>query len=153
MRHLLLPSFVALSLLGGCLDSSGPQTTPCDTVLLTFGPAPGDTVALANGLKVQTHRLGTGATAINGNTISIHYTGYLVSGARFDSSCFTQLPYRFQLGAGSVIAGFDQGIAGMKVGGVRRLIIPPSLGYGASANGSIPANSTLIFDVELLGVN
>lgn len=153
MRRLILPSLAALALLGGCLSSTDPKTTPCDTILLSFGGAPGDTTTLASGLKVQNHRLGTGATATTGSVVSIHYSGYLTTGSRFDSSCYDQTPISFQLGASQVIQGFEQGLPGMKVGGVRRLIIPPSLGYGSVAQQGIPANSTLIFDVELLGVN
>ena len=96
--------------------------------------------------------VGTGATAAVGDTVSVHYVGTLTNGTEFDSSYSRNQPFTFRVGAGQVIAGWDQGIPGMKVGGKRRLTIPPSLGYGNQANGPIPANSTLIFDVELLSI-
>jgi FKBP-type peptidyl-prolyl cis-trans isomerase FkpA len=97
---------------------------------------------------------GTGATASSGKTVSVHYTGWLASnGKKFDSSVDRGQPFMFQLGAGQVIKGWDEGVSGMKVGGKRQLRIPPELGYGSrGAGGVIPANATLIFDVELLAV-
>lgn len=105
-------------------------------------------------------RIGTGAEATPGQTIRVHYTGWLFDagapenkGRRFDSSRDRGQPFEFRLGAGMVIAGWDQGFAGMKVGGQRTLIIPPELGYGAQgAGGVIPPGATLLFEVELLGV-
>lgn len=104
--------------------------------------------------------IGTGAEAVPGQTIQVHYTGWLFDesapdnkGRKFDSSLDRGQPFEFQLGVGMVIAGWDQGFAGMKVGGRRTLVIPPELGYGArGAGGVIPPNATLIFEVELLGV-
>ena len=97
--------------------------------------------------------VGTGAEAGAGDTLTVHYTGWLADGTKFDSSYDRGTPYTFRLGAGSVIAGWDQGIPGMKVGGKRRLIIPPSLAYGASGRPpQIPGNSTLKFEVELLAI-
>lgn len=102
--------------------------------------------------------VGTGAEATSGKRLSVHYSGWLYSagatdnkGTMFDSS-LSRGPFSFTLGTNAVIAGWDQGCVGMKVGGVRRLIIPPSLGYGSQAVGSIPANSTLVFDIQLLSV-
>jgi FKBP-type peptidyl-prolyl cis-trans isomerase len=96
--------------------------------------------------------VGTGATAATGDTVTVNYVGTLTNGTKFDSSYDRNQPFTFVLGAGQVIAGWDQGIPGMKVGGKRRLTIPPSLGYGNVAYGPIPANSTLIFEVELVSI-
>ncbi len=98
--------------------------------------------------------LGTGAEAVAGKYISVHYSGYLTDGTKFDSSVDRDEPFDFHLGAGEVIQGWDQGFAGMKVGGKRKLTIPSHLGYGArGAGGVIPPHATLVFDVELLGVD
>jgi FKBP-type peptidyl-prolyl cis-trans isomerase FkpA len=109
-------------------------------------------------LQITDVTAGTGTQATNGRTLTVNYTGWVYStsapdhhGSQFDSSIGKQ-PYSFTLGIGSVIAGWDQGLVGMRVGGRRTLVIPPSLGYGNRATGSIPANSTLVFDVELLDV-
>ncbi len=96
--------------------------------------------------------VGKGTEAVSGKTITVHYTGTLKDGTKFDSSVDRKEPFTFSLGAGQVIKGWDQGVAGMKVGGKRKLTIPPELGYGANTVGAIPANSTLIFEVELLEV-
>lgn len=111
---------------------------------------PGKT--LQGGLQYWDIKEGTGATAVAGKMVTVNYTGWLTTGKMFDSSVGKQ-PFSFPLGAGRVIPGWDQGVAGMKVGGKRQLKIPPMLGYGASGYPPvIPPNSTLIFDVELLGV-
>lgn len=96
--------------------------------------------------------VGTGEMAAAGQRVSVHYTGWLTSGQKFDSSLDRGQPFTFTLGAGQVIAGWDRGVAGMQVGGKRKLQIPPSLGYGRRRAGPIPPNSTLIFEVELLRV-
>ena len=111
----------------------------------------------ASGLQYEDTTEGHGATAAAGNFVSVHYTGWLysdgVAGAKFDSSKDRGQPFQFSLGGGQVIRGWDEGVAGMKVGGTRRLIIPASLGYGArGAGGVIPPNATLLFEVDLLGV-
>jgi FKBP-type peptidyl-prolyl cis-trans isomerase len=103
-------------------------------------------------LSIVDSVVGTGAEAVNGKTVSVHYTGKLQNGTVFDSSVSRGVPFEFPLGAGIVIEGWDLGIAGMKVGGKRTLTIPPELGYGARDMGTIPPNSTLTFEVELLGV-
>lgn len=103
-------------------------------------------------LKIEDIKVGTGKEAVAGKTIAVHYTGTLENGAKFDSSVDRGQPFTFSLGAGDVIEGWDKGIVGMKEGGKRKLTIPPSMGYGNQAVGEIPANSTLIFEVDLLKV-
>jgi len=124
----------------------------------TFTPARAQPVTTTpSGLKIIDIKVGTGPTPRPGQTCVMHYTGWLydngVKGKKFDSSVDRNEPFEFKIGAHQVIAGWDEGVATMKVGGKRTLIIPPSLGYGASgAAGVIPPNATLIFDVELLAV-
>ena len=123
------------------------------------GPARAQSPTIT-GLKMIDHKVGTGTEAVPGKTVAVHYTGWLFDaaaadnkGKKFDSSRDRGDVFRFPLGGGRVIAGWDQGVAGMKVGGQRTLIIPPELGYGArGAGGVIPPNATLVFDVELIGV-
>ncbi len=106
-----------------------------------------------SGLKIEDTIEGTGAEAVAGQTVSVHYTGWLENGNKFDSSKDRNDPFRFRLGAGQVIRGWDEGVQGMKVGGTRKLTIPADLGYGArGAGGVIPPNATLIFEVELLDI-
>lgn len=109
--------------------------------------------AQGNGLVIKDIKKGTGKEAFNGSNVTVHYTGWLTNGKKFDSSKDRGTPFRFDLGAGQVIRGWDKGVQGMKEGGIRKLTIPPELGYGsAGAGGSIPPNSTLIFEVELIKV-
>lgn len=113
----------------------------------------GESKTTASGLKYETVKEGTGAEAKAGQEVSVHYTGTLTDGKKFDSSRDRGQPFRFALGAGQVIKGWDEGVAGMKIGERRKLTVPPELAYGDRAvGGVIPANSTLVFDVELLGV-
>ncbi len=106
------------------------------------------------GLKIEDLEQGDGAEAISGNKVTVHYTGWLTDGTKFDSSKDRNDPFSFPLGGGRVIRGWDEGVAGMKIGGTRRLTIPPQLGYGAAgAGGVIPPNATLLFEVELLAVD
>ena len=115
-----------------------------------------DTLAMTrtpSGLRYQDVTEGQGKEAKAGNTVSVHYTGWLPNGEKFDSSRDRNQPFGFTRGAGQVIAGWDEGVAGMKVGGRRKLVIPPDLGYGtAGAPPDIPPGATLVFDVELLDV-
>ncbi len=105
-----------------------------------------------DGLQYWDIKEGTGAVAKPGDKVKVHYTGWLTNGKKFDSSVDRGQPFEFTLGAGQVIKGWDEGVAGMKVGGKRQLRIPPDLGYGSrGAGGVIPPNATLVFDVELLG--
>jgi len=111
------------------------------------------TITTESGLQYEELTEGTGAKAAAGQTVSVHYTGWLTDGQKFDSSKDRNQPFEFSLGAGMVIRGWDEGVQGMKVGGVRKLTIPPELGYGArGAGGVIPPNATLVFEVELLDV-
>ena len=107
----------------------------------------------ASGLVIEDLVVGDGATASPGQRVSVHYTGWLENGNKFDSSKDRGQPFMFSLGKGEVIRGWDEGVSGMKVGGKRKLTIPSSLGYGArGAGGVIPPHATLLFEVELLGV-
>jgi peptidylprolyl isomerase len=117
----------------------------------------GKTMTTQTGLRITDTKVGTGATPKTGQTCVMHYTGWLyengAKGKKFDSSADRGQPFEFPIGTGRVIKGWDEGVASMKVGGKRTLIIPPSLGYGArGAGGVIPPNATLIFEVELLDV-
>ncbi|MES1981872.1 MAG: FKBP-type peptidyl-prolyl cis-trans isomerase [Pseudomonadota bacterium] len=129
-------------------------------LLLPLAPASADDSSAVKTLTKIDSKVGTGAEAVPGKEVSVHYTGWLYSAAKpdhkgnkFDSSVDRGQPFNFPLGGGQVIAGWDQGVAGMKVGGKRTLIIPPAMGYGArGAGGAIPPNAALVFDVELLKI-
>ncbi|MFV0295933.1 MAG: FKBP-type peptidyl-prolyl cis-trans isomerase [Hyphomicrobiaceae bacterium] len=123
----------------------------------TYAQSKGQLVTTPSGLKIVDTVVGTGATPKTGQICVMHYTGWLyqngAKGKKFDSSVDRGSPFEFPIGTGRVIKGWDEGVASMKVGGKRTLIIPPELGYGArGAGGVIPPNATLVFDVELLGV-
>ncbi len=130
------------------------------SLLLLAGCGGGTERSNVTQLIRQDGRVGTGAEAVSGRSVTVHYTGWLYAdsqpdhkGAKFDSSRDRDEPFSFTLGSGQVIAGWDEGVAGMKVGGQRTLTVPPAMGYGASgAGGVIPPNATLLFDVELLDV-
>ena len=111
------------------------------------------TITTASGLQYEEITIGSGATATAGYLVSVHYTGWLTDGTKFDSSKDRNEPFGFPLGGGRVIKGWDEGVQGMKVGGKRKLTIPPQLGYGErGAGGAIPPNATLVFEVELLEI-
>jgi FKBP-type peptidyl-prolyl cis-trans isomerase len=135
---------LALFVLAGCQPSL--RTYPGE-------PTPMDKKTLRSGLSYMDIKEGAGEEARSGQQVTVHYTGYLVNGKKFDSSLDRNQPFTFTLGTGQVIKGWDEGVAGMKVGGKRKLIIPSDLGYGSrGAGGVIPPNAELVFDVELLGV-
>lgn len=145
--------FAAFAMVLGCGSSEKPSTSVMDgnSSPLKVSGAP---VTTPSGLQYWDIAVGSGATAAAGTTVKVHYSGFLTSGEKFDSSRDRGEPFSFLLGAGQVIKGWDEGVAGMKVGGKRQLRIPPQLGYGsAGAGGVIPPNATLIFDVELLDVS
>lgn len=143
----------------GCSPKPPETTTPEPTVQseepTPSAPAtPVPAAPAATELKMEDTKVGTGATAKTGDEVTVHYTGYLTDGTKFDSSLDSNQPFTFKVGNGDVIAGWDQGIPGMKVGGKRKLTIPSELGYGPQGAGDvIPPNATLVFDVELLSVN
>jgi len=120
---------------------------------LSQGASMSETTTTASGLKYEDVKPGDGDVATAGKTVSVHYTGWLTNGMKFDSSKDRGQPFEFLLGGGRVIKGWDEGVLGMKVGGVRKLTIPADLGYGSRGAGSvIPPNATLVFEVELLKV-
>jgi peptidylprolyl isomerase len=123
--------------------------------LVKMAQANSGVVTSPTGLKYQDEKVGSGASPRQGQTVSVHYTGWLTNGKKFDSSVDRGSPFEFVLGQGNVIKGWDEGVASMKVGGKRKLTIPPNLAYGSKdvGGGLIPPNSTLIFDVELLGIH
>lgn len=125
------------------LQSASPSATIEDTA----------TPNMNETLKIEDEVVGTGTEAVAGKSVTVNYVGTLTDGTKFDSSYDRNQPFTFNLGAGQVIKGWDEGVVGMKVGGKRKLTIPPSLGYGAQGAGSvIPPNATLVFEVELLKV-
>jgi peptidylprolyl isomerase len=123
------------------------------TASCSSGPKAGKMVATSSGLQYEDLQVGAGASPRPGSKVAVHYTGTLENGRKFDSSLDRGQPFVFQIGMGQVIAGWDEGVMTMKVGGKRRLVIPPALGYGARGAGNvIPPNATLVFEVELLEV-
>jgi len=142
-RSWLLIVAFALAITLGCSQPSATQPSMSTSKEIT----------MPDGLKYTDDQVGTGTEAQAGKTVSVHYTGWLLDGTKFDSSKDRNQPFSFPLGRGQVIKGWDEGVAGMKVGGKRTLVIPPDLGYGArGAGGVIPPNATLKFEVELLDV-
>ena len=146
---------VVLGYASGCGKSEKPTASNQSNASSTSGPTKvsGQPTTTASGLQYWDIIVGTGATAIPGKPVSVHYTGWLTNGDKFDSSLDRGKPFVFPLGEGQVIKGWDEGVTGMKAGGKRQLRIPPALGYGdTGAGGVIPPKATLIFDVELLEV-
>jgi FKBP-type peptidyl-prolyl cis-trans isomerase FkpA len=134
------------------VQEATPAATPAEDTQAAPAPAPAKTKDVTK-LEIKDLVVGKGAVAKAGMSVTVNYTGWLTDGTKFDSSLDRNEPFTFALGQGQVIRGWDDGVAGMKVGGKRKLTIPPDMGYGAQgAGGSIPPNATLVFEVELLGV-
>ncbi|MDC0712456.1 FKBP-type peptidyl-prolyl cis-trans isomerase [Stigmatella sp. ncwal1] len=151
MTRLLL-AVPLLWLLGCGEDPPLPSGDPAQvTYVQSLGVDLGAMQRLDSGLYLQDKSAGTGAEAVRGRPVTVHYTGWLPNGTQFDSSRGRN-PFSFTPGRGDVIAGWEQGVPGMKVGGVRRLILPSALGYGDRSVGAIPPRSVLIFDVELISI-
>jgi FKBP-type peptidyl-prolyl cis-trans isomerase len=154
MRKRMVAAFVLLLTTPGLFAQTSAQPRPA-TVPNTKTPTKvtGEGVKTASGLQYWDIKVGTGEVAKDGDHVKVHYTGWLTSGKKFDSSVDAHQPYELTLGKGEVIKGWDEGIAGMKVGGKRQLKIPPDLAYGEKGYpGVIPPNATLIFDVQLLAI-
>lgn len=124
----------------------------CAVMLSGCGQKTGTEVTTQSGLKYIDEVVGTGEKPRLGKTVIVQYTGTLTDGTKFDSSLDRNQPYEFRIGTGSVIRGWDEGILSMHVGGKRRLIVPPDLGYGSQGKGKIPPNATLLFEIELVGI-
>ncbi|NWJ47254.1 MAG: FKBP-type peptidyl-prolyl cis-trans isomerase [Chloroflexi bacterium] len=148
----LISVFILVLLVSALLAACGDNTAVPSAATAPAGTATPELTKSATGLKYYDTVVGKGTQPKVGQTVSVHYSGYLTNGTKFDSSVDRGQPFKFVLGVGQVIQGWDEGVATMKVGGKRRLIIPPQLGYGPSGSGPIPPNAELIFDVELLAV-
>ena len=152
-KFLIINILVAISFV--FLQSSYGQTPKEGKTKMKVQEKQGDekTVTTPSGLKYLDEVVGKGASPKSGQTVKVHYTGWLENGTKFDSSVDRGQPFEFVIGVGQVIKGWDEGVSSMKVGGKRKLIIPSQLGYGPrGAGAAIPPNATLIFDVELLGL-
>lgn len=159
MTKKLLAVLAALFLVGLAAcgeDGNGTDTSAQeeDQSAVSDDCRPGEEIETDTGLKYTDEQCGEGDEAVVGTVVSVHYVGRLENGKKFDSSRDRGQPFAFSLGAGQVIPGWDEGVSGMRVGGLRELVIPPELGYGqAGAGGVIPPNATLVFEVELLEVS
>jgi FKBP-type peptidyl-prolyl cis-trans isomerase len=153
LQYLVITATVVLALTAS-FAQSGSRRKPASPPAVS-GPTKvtGNPTKTDSGLEFWDIKVGTGATSVAGHTVKVHYTGWLTTGKKFDTSVGTGKPFEFKLGAGEVIKGWDEGVAGMKVGGKRQLRIPPELAYGDQGSpGTIPPNATLIFDVLLVAV-
>ena len=163
----LLLALMLLAGVAGCQsdDTSKTETATTETAATEKAATEGgettegtavdeNEVTTESGLKYVDYTVGDGASPKEGDTVTVHYSGFLTDGTKFDSSVDRGKPFQFIIGVGQVIKGWDEGVMSMAIGGKRKLIIPPELGYGArGAGGVIPPNATLLFDVELLGIN
>jgi len=148
-----LPALVAMTFLASCSSANEALDIPSNPAVEVYASSLGVTIAnmtkKSDALYTQDLLLGTGADIVNGKVARVTYSGWLINGTRFDSNV-GGTPFSFTVGGSQVIAGWDLGLVGMKVGGKRRLVIGSSLGYGRSGSGPIPPNATLVFDVEVL---
>lgn len=155
-RAALLFSSALIVAATACGSDHATAPAPVAITSTTFAPALGINLTAmtmtASGLYYQDVTVGSGAVAQAGKQLSVQYTGWLPDGTKFDSSVDRGQPFAFTLGVGAVIPGWDEGVAGMRAGGVRKLVIPSSLGYGARGSGPIPPNSVLVFSIQLLSV-
>jgi len=153
-QHVILVCFAILASFALFAQTATKKaTTPARPNTNAPTKVTGEGVKTASGLQYWDIRLGTGQEAKEGSRVRVHYTGWLTSGKKFDSSVDAGKPFDFRIGNGEVIKGWEEGVTGMKVGGKRQLRIPPELAYGKEGYpGAIPANATLIFDIQLLGV-
>ena len=155
MKKSILVALMAAVIGSGCGDDSaeslglGPQLNTNAPQVVTDNQF----TTVLSGLKLYDFVVGTGETVNAGDIATVHYTGWLTNGTKFDSSVDRNEPFSFRLGVRNVILGWDEGVQGMRVGGKRQLVIPPALAYGNTGAGSIPPNSTLVFELELLGVD
>lgn len=148
------PFIVALALVASACSPDSSVTSIEDTTFAAgLGVNLAASIKTASGLYYRDITVGNGATAIAGHTIAVHYTGALANGTIFDANGTNATPFSFVLGQGQVIAGWDEGVVGMQVGGSRQLILPPALGYGASGSGPIPGNAILVFTVIMVSTN
>ena len=152
MRRLFRVLLCALPLLAACGDATGSGDPDLSEVEFAsrLGVDISAMTRVGDGVYIRDITVGSGADVVQGRTLQVRYRGYLTNGTEFENNYPPRNPYPLVLGARRVIAGWEQGIPGMKVGGKRLLVIPPSLGYGAQASGPIPANSVLVFEVEIL---
>jgi FKBP-type peptidyl-prolyl cis-trans isomerase len=147
---------LALFALVGCGDGGAPAVESFQPSLVNRDTAPevdlSGMTTTASGLSYMDLAVGDGNETVHGESVTVHYIGWFLDGEKFDASVDKGVTFDFDLGTGSVIAGWHEGVAGMRVGGIRRLVIPPDLAYGAAGRSGIPPNSTLVFDVELFQV-
>ena len=148
----IIPTLLLVACTSSETSTTSQPAAPAQAVSSSSAVA-GNTRTTPSGLIIETLATGSGPVATAGNKVSVHYTGWLTNGTKFDSSRDRNEPFSFSLGAGQVIKGWDEGVSGMQPGGKRKLTIPAELGYGArGAGGVIPSNAVLVFEVELLGI-
>lgn len=157
MRYFMVGTAALLVSCGGNRTASpSPAQTARAPETSVLAPAPIDSsmmIRTASGLQYRDLVVGSGPTVTNGQMVTVHYIGQLLNGTQFDASVPPAAPIRFQVGVGRVIRGWDEGLLGMRVGGRRQLVIPPALGYGLRGMGPIPANSVLVFVIEVVAAN